>query len=129
MLVSLIIIYDDVSNSDNDCINNMTVIVNDQIKKEMMLSWQYLKGPSFVTSASLFSLSLGISPGTPKSGTPFHKLPILYPYLKGFWNGNGMGFLWMARGPTWRIISVRVVSNSHLSIRATTLLRGLINHA
>ena len=40
MAVSMIIIYiyDDVSNSDNDCINSMTVIANDQIKKEMMLS-------------------------------------------------------------------------------------------
>ena len=72
----MIIIYD-VGNHDND-INNMTVMVVMMVMVKIRLS-----------TASLFSLSLEISPGTPNSGTPFHKHPILFPYFKEFWNGSG----------------------------------------
>ena len=45
-------------------------------------------------------LILGFFSGSLTSGTPFPcPPPISFPYFKGFWNGSGMGVVWVAGNP------------------------------
>ena len=68
-------------------------------------------------------------PRDPRSwDPPSHKLPIPFPYFKGFWIGSGMGVVWEWRSHYWRSLEISlkvmkgVVVLSHM-IRVSIKMR------
>ena len=84
-LVSMIIIYD-VSNNDNDDINNMIMTWYDGNGGDDGNGEDQIKN-----RFAVFPCHEGFLQGTLNSGTPFHKHPRLFMCFKEFWNGSGMG--------------------------------------
>ena len=55
--------------------------------------WSY--GPPLIAGdGAHFVAKLGIFLGNPHNGTPSYKLPIPFPYFKGFLYGSGIGVVW-----------------------------------